>query len=124
MEGVTYRKQVLREESGPDFAVAAASIHSQRLGQGVRLSTRGLPRVSIHVEGEDVSAWPTSLVLTVRRANLAGAGAALGTPVTIGAFGVTTVTDAGGVGEVEVVVTTVSSGGHGRIRVGVVVGRA
>lgn len=124
MVGNEYRLRVHRQEAGAEFALVEASVHSQRSGQRVRLACQGLPRVVIQAAIKDSAAWPTNLVLTVRRFNVAGAGVAMGTPTTISGVGVVTITDQGGLGDVEVVVTTPSSADHARVRIGITAGRA
>jgi hypothetical protein len=116
-------RRIEAEDSGPDFAQVAGSIYSSRRDQRISIKTRGLPRLLVQVAKEDTAAWPTSLVLTVERSSLAGAGEELVTPTTITAFGVSAVADLQGCDEVWVRVSTPSSAGHGRLRIGLTAGR-
>lgn len=108
--------------SGKRSAAAAASLDSRNGGSGVEVVLPGLVAASVYVSLEDVTAWPTDLVLTVlRRVVLPGVWRALPTPTTISGVGVTAVTAVGGAASgVRVQVSTPSTAGHGRVRVGVV----
>lgn len=100
------------ERDGEDLA-------SAELGDALEFDVEGLDEVVVQLANlEGLSAWPTSLVVTLQCSLDRSAWSDFPSgAVPYNAFGVKAAVAVGGLSWVRVVVTTQSSGGHGNVAV-------
>jgi len=98
-------------------------ISSQQDRASVTFGVYEIESLVVQIGNPDgLSAWPTSLVLTLEGTLAHEEGevcewSAMASPVTYTSFGLKAVVDVRGLGAVRVRVSTVSSGGHGMVGV-------
>jgi hypothetical protein len=94
-------------------------LDSDELGSALVFDVANIEDVVVQlVNGEGLSAWPTSLVVTLQCSLDFSAWSDFPSgAVTYNGFGVKASVNVSGLSAVRVVVTTVSSGGHGNVAV-------
>ena len=78
----------LQSASGDGWARVVGTIQATKQGDSVQIACEGMDFADVQVVLEDVSAWPTDLVLTLERSVDGGKFADMPSAMTFGAAGI------------------------------------